>query len=165
MTYERSKFYVFSYHFPLLLVVFKYQASSDSVLQVTKQDFDNCNTHSPIAKFNDGNTEFKLKKSGPYYFISGNKDNCNKNEKLVVIVMANRTTKNSPPSPSTNAPSPGPTTSDQQPPVTSPPSDDGSTSAPSAESNPPKNGATSYIMMSVLGSLGAFMGSSLFLAF
>lgn len=148
--------------------MFKYQASSDSVLQVTKQGFDNCNTNSPIAKYNDGNTEFKLKKSGPYYFISGNKDNCNKNEKLVVIVMASRTTKNSPPPPSTNAPSPGPTTtSDQQPPVASPPSDDGSTSAPSApsaESNPPKNGASSYVM-SVLGSLGAFMGYSLFLAF
>lgn len=152
--------------------MFKYQASSDSVLQVTKQGFDNCNTNSPIAKYTDGNTEFKLTKSGPYYFISGNKDNCNKNEKLVVVVMADRSAnKNSPPSPSpspstsTTTPSPAPTTSsDQQPPVASPPSDEGSTPAPSADSNPPKNNAAFYVM-SFVGSIGAFVGSSLFLAF
>jgi hypothetical protein len=26
----------------------------------------------------------------PYYFISGNKDNCNRDEKLIVVVMAER---------------------------------------------------------------------------
>ncbi|XP_057528360.1 early nodulin-like protein 9 [Amaranthus tricolor] len=157
-------------------LLFKYPAATDSVLQVSKQDFDNCNTNLPIAKYTDGNTEFKLTKSGPYYFISGNKDNCNKNEKLVVIVMADRTAnKNSPPSPlpsptplpspPTITPSPAPTTSsDQQPPVASPPSDEGSTPAPSADSNPPKNNAAFYVL-SFVGSIGAFVGSSLFLAF
>ncbi|XP_021750868.1 early nodulin-like protein 1 [Chenopodium quinoa] len=159
-------------------ILFKYPSSSDSVLQVSKEDYSSCTTTSPIAKYTDGNTEFKFSKSGPYYFISGNKDNCNKNEKLAVVVMADRSGKSSPPSPSASAPSPAPTTShDQQPPIASPPMDNGTTLAPagglgpsadlapSAESNPPKKNGAASTVMSFVGAFGAFVGSSVILAF
>ncbi|KAH9623172.1 hypothetical protein KSS87_019284 [Heliosperma pusillum] len=143
-------------------LLFVYQ-TSDSVLQVSKEDFTNCNTNSPIAKFSDGHTDFKFSKSGPYYFISGNKDNCNKNEKLVVIVLADRTTKTtSPPSPV--APSPAPVV-DQQPPAASPPAPNATvvSPAPSAEADQPRNGATSVAL--TFGSVGALVGATLLLAF
>lgn len=100
-------------------LVFNYQSGQDSVIQVTsQQDYENCNTDaSSSEKSSDGHTVIKLIKSGPHYFISGNKNNCIKNEKLLVIVLADRTNKNSnqttsPPSPSPSvAPSPSPLSS------------------------------------------------------
>lgn len=91
--------------------MFVYQPNQDSVLQVTRDAYDSCNTDAPTAKFADGKTSFALTHSGPYYFISGNKDNCKKNEKLVVIVMADRsgnnnTTTATAPSPPSPAPAP-----------------------------------------------------------
>ncbi|TVU34853.1 hypothetical protein EJB05_16707, partial [Eragrostis curvula] len=71
-------------------IAFTYQAGSDSVLLVDKKAYDACDTSSPIDTFSDGNTVFTFTRSGPYYFISGNKDNCNRNEKLIVVVMAER---------------------------------------------------------------------------
>ena len=94
--------------------VFIYQPNQDSVLQVTRDAYDSCNTDEPTAKFTDGHTSFNLDRSGPYYFISGNKDNCHKNQKLVIIVMADRSntktkaTSSPPPSPSVES-SPSPT--------------------------------------------------------
>ena len=98
--------------------MFNYQSGQDSVIQVTsQQDYENCNTDASSEKSSDGHTVIKLIKSGPHYFISGNKNNCLKNEKLLVIVLADRTNKNtnqttSPPSPSPYiAPSPSPLSS------------------------------------------------------
>ncbi|CAN7097607.1 early nodulin-like protein 3 [Brassica rapa] len=95
-------------------LLFIYQPNQDSVLQVTRDAYDSCNTDEPTAKFTDGHTSFKLDRAGPYYFMSGNKDNCHKNQKLVIIVMADRsntkttTTSSPPPSPSVES-SPSPT--------------------------------------------------------
>ncbi|KAL5972742.1 Early nodulin-like protein 9 [Asimina triloba] len=94
-------------------LLFVYQPDKDSVLQVSKGDYDNCNTASPITLFHDGNTSFKFNQSGPYYFISGVGDNCRNNEKLIVVVMAdrskntntNQTNSQSPSGPSTPPPS------------------------------------------------------------
>ncbi|XP_075487757.1 early nodulin-like protein 9 [Primulina tabacum] len=135
-------------------LLFVYAADQDSVLQVNKDDYTNCNIASPIAKNNDGHTVIKLDQSGPHYFISGVDDNCHKNEKLVVVVMADRSNR-SPPSP---APS-----GEESP---SPPSDEDTnpTAAPSQEASPPNNGASS-IVHGVVGTIGfAFLGSSLVLA-
>ncbi|KAL5797538.1 hypothetical protein ACOSQ2_002358 [Xanthoceras sorbifolium] len=102
---------------------FKYKKGSDSVLVVTKDDYDSCNTKSPIQSLADGDSIFNFDHSGPYFFISGNADNCKKNQKLIVVVMAVRNKTHhhqTPPSPS---PSPLP----------SPPSPD-TPSSPPAES-------------------------------
>ncbi|KZV56422.1 early nodulin-like protein 3 [Dorcoceras hygrometricum] len=127
-------------------LLFVYAGDQDSVLQVTKDDYTNCNTASPIAKYSDGHTVIKFNQSGPYYFISGVDDNCHKNEKLVVVVLADRS-KHSPPSP---APS-----SEESP---SPPSDEETnpTAAPSQESSPPNNGVSS-IVHGVVGTVGVVL--------
>ncbi|WJX73515.1 hypothetical protein P8452_57286 [Trifolium repens] len=94
-------------------LVFNYQSGQDSIIQVnSQQDYENCNTDAASsAKASDGHTVIKLNKSGPHYFISGNKNNCLKNEKLLVIVLADRTNKNSNTNQTTTPPSPSPSVS------------------------------------------------------
>ncbi|KAK9155819.1 hypothetical protein Sjap_003299 [Stephania japonica] len=67
-------------------ILFVYPPERDSVLLVNKDDYDSCNTGSPTKSFTDGNTSFKFDHNGAYYFISGMIDNCQKNEKMVVVV-------------------------------------------------------------------------------
>ncbi|CAL5196762.1 unnamed protein product [Lathyrus oleraceus] len=88
------------------ILVFKYNKGSDSVLEVNKEAYDKCNKTNPINKFEDGNTEFTLDRSGPFYFISGNDKNCEKGQKLTLVVISPRghTPKSAPsPSPSLSA--------------------------------------------------------------
>ncbi|KAF7822876.1 Early nodulin-like protein 1 [Senna tora] len=51
-------------------LVFNYQSGQDSVLQVKSEDYGNCNTNAPIAKFSDGHTVIKFSQSGSHFFIS-----------------------------------------------------------------------------------------------
>ncbi|KAF7140015.1 hypothetical protein RHSIM_Rhsim06G0199800 [Rhododendron simsii] len=85
---------------------------SDSVLVVTREDYDNCNTKKPIVKMDRGDSVFKLDRSGPFYFISGNKTNCQKGQKLIVVVLAVRikpVSAGAPaPSPESFSPAPSP---------------------------------------------------------
>ncbi|XP_031745854.1 early nodulin-like protein 3 [Cucumis sativus] len=94
-------------------LVFNYDGGQDSVLQVTQDDYTNCNIQSPIKQYSGGHSVFQFDKSGPYYFISGNKDNCLRNEKLVVIVLADRSNSNSNQTTTSpiSAPSPSPSPS------------------------------------------------------
>lgn len=122
-------------------LVFNYDAGQDSVLQVTQDDYTNCNIQSPIKHYSDGHSVFQFDKSGPYYFISGNKDNCLKNEKLVVIVLADRSNSSSnqtTTSPPISAPSPSPSNSSETTPSPAPANDQ--TSAPS----PPPSGSAEF---------------------
>ena len=143
----------------LPIAVFNYKGNEDSVLQVKSEDYATCNTDSPIAKYSDGHTVFTFKQSGAHYFISGNKDHCNKNEKLVVVVLADRSnrntngTANSPLPPPSPAPSPVETAS-------SPPT---ATLSPSPGSEPPSPSGASSILVNLAG-IGAFMASSLVLS-
>ncbi|KAL8144345.1 hypothetical protein V2J09_017377 [Rumex salicifolius] len=152
-------------------IVFAYPSSSDSVLRVTKDDFTNCNTASALEKYTDGHTVVTLSDSGPHYFISGNKANCQKNEKIVVVVLADRTMKTAapspapstapPPAPPTETPSPSPaatTTTDGSPP--SPPPEASSTPAPTQQDN--HNGVSLIDSWRVL--IGVFAGSAAVLA-
>ena len=88
-------------------LVFNYAPNEDSVLYVSEDAYKNCNVESPWSKYTDGHTVFSLDHSGPYHFISGTKGNCQKNEKLVVVVLADRTNRSSNAN-VTNAPSPAP---------------------------------------------------------
>ncbi|MED6216987.1 hypothetical protein PIB30_013201 [Stylosanthes scabra] len=58
--------------------------------RASKEDYGNCNTTSPIKKFNDGNTKVELDHPGPFFFISGAKGNCEQGEKLHVVVLTPR---------------------------------------------------------------------------
>ncbi|EOY12544.1 hypothetical protein QUC31_001869 [Theobroma cacao] len=151
-------------------IVFVYQPNNDSVLQVTAEAYQNCSTEAPISDYKDGHTVFSLSRSGPYYFVSGNRDNCEKNEKLVVVVLADRSNRSSstnetaPPSPPPSGsidimPSPAP--SGESPPAGT--VEINPTPAPSNEGN--QKNAASSVFTSVAGSIGAFVASTLLLAF
>ncbi|KHN36648.1 Early nodulin-like protein 2 [Glycine soja] len=107
---------------------FKYKKGSDSVLVVNKDDYDSCNSNNPIQKMDEGDSLFTLDKPGPFFFISGNLENCQSGQKLIVVVLANTHEHSQPPSqpeaeaPIANRPS-GPNS-----PVASPPKHSGSTS-------------------------------------
>ncbi|XP_043694097.1 early nodulin-like protein 1, partial [Telopea speciosissima] len=96
-------------------LIWNYDPKQDSVVEVDQENYDRCNTSNSIAEYKDGNTKVKLNRSGPFYFISGAQGNCQKGEKLIVVVLSpnHDKPKKSPPSPS-----PGPVWSDT--PVPSP---------------------------------------------
>lgn len=97
------------------------------MLEVSKDDYDKCNTANPIKKMEDGNSVFTLDRSGPFYFISGNKDNCEKGQKLLAVVISVRNQgkppPTAPPAPKTPAPGAAPPSGSTTPsPTGSPPS-------------------------------------------
>ncbi|XAR55525.1 hypothetical protein NMG60_11035619 [Bertholletia excelsa] len=71
-------------------LIFKYKKGSDSVLVVNQEDYNNCNKAKPIQALSDGNSVFKFHASGPFFFISGEGDKCEKGQKLIVVVLAVR---------------------------------------------------------------------------
>ncbi|KAJ0496265.1 early nodulin-like protein 2 [Helianthus annuus] len=83
---------------------FKYDGSSDSVLVVNRSDYDGCNGNNPVLKLEGGDSTFKFDRSGPFYFITGNKSNCDQGQKLIVVVLAVR--NRSPPPSAATPPSP-----------------------------------------------------------
>ncbi|KAL5071516.1 hypothetical protein RYX36_022403 [Vicia faba] len=87
-------------------LIFNYEAGKDSVLQVSKEDYVSCNTSHPIKKYNDGKTKVRFDHSGPYYYISGEKGHCEKGEKVIVLVVSQRSPGAAPVSPA-SAPSRG----------------------------------------------------------
>lgn len=79
--------------------------------------YKNCNAHKPYAlkSFNDGDTKIKLNGAGPYYFISGNTDNCEKGEKLEIQLVKERHDRHESHKSPSPAPSPSTTTTIQAP--------------------------------------------------
>ncbi|TVU35122.1 hypothetical protein EJB05_16993 [Eragrostis curvula] len=74
-------------------IVFTYEEAANSVLLVTEPDFDACNTRSPVRRLEAagaGGSVFRFDRSGPFFFISGDEDRCQKGQKLYIIVMAPR---------------------------------------------------------------------------
>lgn len=121
---------------------FKYKKGENSVLVVSKEDYYNCRTEKPILKMDGGDSEFKFHRSGPFFFISGKGDNCQKGQRLIVVVLALRHSHVTPvsplPSPTAGAPAPvghtPPAPPSEEPPTIWPPT------LPPAESETP--GAT-----------------------
>ncbi|KAF5456216.1 hypothetical protein F2P56_025721 [Juglans regia] len=64
-------------------------SSSNSLEEVTKENFNNCNTTNVLKSYTNGNTTVTLSKPGPRYFISGNKLYCLGGMKLQVNVEDN----------------------------------------------------------------------------
>ncbi|KAJ3693340.1 hypothetical protein LUZ60_008820 [Juncus effusus] len=71
-------------------LVWKYDPSKDSVLQVTRESYLNCNISNPMSTYKNDTTVVTLSHSGAYYFISGNADSCLKGEKIIVVVMSEK---------------------------------------------------------------------------
>ncbi|CAH2077693.1 unnamed protein product [Thlaspi arvense] len=87
---------------------FKYAKGKDSVLEVSEEEYNTCNTTHPITSLSDGDSLFVLSRSGPFFFVSGNSENCLKGQKLAVKVMSTVHHSHSPRQPS---PSPSPSLS------------------------------------------------------
>ncbi|GAB2276529.1 hypothetical protein Dimus_011248 [Dionaea muscipula] len=73
-------------------LVWEYDGKENPVLHVTREAYIGCNTTSPIEEYRDGETNIRLDHSGPYFFISGEEGQCEKGQKLIVVVMAKRST-------------------------------------------------------------------------
>ncbi|GAV60657.1 Cu_bind_like domain-containing protein [Cephalotus follicularis] len=134
-------------------LLFVYPSGQDSVLHVNRDAYTNCTTQG--EKYTDGHTVFTFNQSGPFYFISGNKENCLKNEKLVTVVLADRSSRTSNAT-TVSPPSPAPAGM-QSPPAG--PVDINPTPPPES----PRKAGASTISMSFIGSMGAFVASSLIL--
>ena len=106
--------------FPFLTmhVVFKYKQGLESVLVVSKDDYYSCNTNNPITALTNGDSVFRLDRSGPFYFIAGSFDKCQKGQKLHLVVLAVRTPKGHH---NTTSPSPSPSSDAAQSPRADPP--------------------------------------------
>ncbi|KAJ9671602.1 hypothetical protein PVL29_025356 [Vitis rotundifolia] len=114
---------------------FKYQKGVGSVLVVAKDDYFSCNTEKPIMKMDDGESEFKFDRSGPFFFISGNKTSCDHGQKLIVVVLSPNHFKPHPAVPPASPPksaSPGPSL----PPASSPNSPSPVANAPTPAKTP-----------------------------
>ncbi|KAK4576784.1 hypothetical protein RGQ29_027358 [Quercus rubra] len=101
-------------------LVFKYKKGSDSVLLVNKDDYYNCSTKNPIKKLEEGDSEYKLDKSGPFFFISGKEQNCEKGQKLIVTVLSVKHSNTSHPPKTPTAPTQAPTPSSSHTPKVPP---------------------------------------------
>ncbi|XP_058730500.1 early nodulin-like protein 9 [Vicia villosa] len=153
-------------------LVFNYQTGKDSVFYVKSEDYASCNTASPYAEFSDGHTVFKFNQSGPHFFISGNKDNCVKNEKVKIIVLSDRSKSNSGSSSNTNQTSNAspPSPQSSSPPSPAPSKPDGQSPSPDTNQTPssdhchPLRNAASSVFFSFAGSVGTFMASVLILS-
>ncbi|XP_057795380.1 early nodulin-like protein 9 [Salvia miltiorrhiza] len=145
-------------------LLFVYSSDHDSVLHVSKEDYASCSADKPLDKFTDGHTVYKLDQSGPHYFISGVAENCHKNEKLIVVVMADRSNKTAAaPSPSEGMSPPSPAPAGEESPPPPPAEETNPTPAPSEESSPAKNAASS-VASAVVGTVAVLFGSSFALA-
>lgn len=68
--------------------MFQYDNKTDSVLEVTKENYDKCIIEKPMNEYRAEPTMVTLNVSGPHYFISGAPGNCLKDEKLIVAVQS-----------------------------------------------------------------------------
>lgn len=64
----------------------------DSVVQVTRENYFSCNITSPIFQSKEGTSSVtvKLYRPGAYYFVSDEKTNCGKGQRVIVVVMSRR---------------------------------------------------------------------------
>jgi hypothetical protein len=101
-------------------VVFEYDPKFDSVLRVTREDYETCNNETkPVEKYDDGRTKIELDRSGPFYFIGGQgNDSCAFGQRLTVVVISDKV-QNGKHNHTHVAPTPAPTTSIADPPITS----------------------------------------------
>ncbi|CAL5376358.1 unnamed protein product [Camellia sinensis] len=89
-------------------VVLEYDPKSVSVLEVTEEDYKNCNMAKPIKAYNDSNTKIVLDHSGLFYFISGAEGHCEKGQKLLVRVLSAKRGSRARPPVALPAPAPSP---------------------------------------------------------
>ncbi|OWM68477.1 hypothetical protein CDL15_Pgr024617 [Punica granatum] len=134
-------------------VEFKYGATH-TVDEVSKDDYDNCNTGSPTKTYNSGDDRIVLNSTGPMYFICPTLGHCSGGMKLAINVVA--ASGSTPPSTSSPPSS-----------TTSPPGSPETPTAPPPPSTTGSNGATGVFCSKINVILGltlvlATVGASMF---
>lgn len=126
----------------LCFAVFNYQSNAHNVEELTKEDYDSCNSSSPLATYTTPPARVTLNKTGAHYFICGVPGHCLGGQKLAINVTGSGSTANSP-SPVATPPSP------------SSPSTNPSTPSPSGSLAPPpqNSGAASLGLVGVSATL------------
>ncbi|KAL6603645.1 hypothetical protein ACP70R_044006 [Stipagrostis hirtigluma subsp. patula] len=123
-------------------LLFVYPKGTDSVLLVEPAAYNACNTSAYDKKFDDGATVFTFDRSGPFFFISGNEASCRANEKLIVVVLADRSGTRTPPAaPPASTPSSSPPAATPLPSPASPPSGATAPTPATPSSAPPPAGS------------------------
>ncbi|CAH9128179.1 unnamed protein product [Cuscuta epithymum] len=79
--------------------ILRFEYQKDSVMVVSKAEYEKCRSARPVFFSNDGHTAYKLDRPGLFYFISGVSGHCERGLKMIVKVLE---TEN-PPQPSTPA--------------------------------------------------------------
>ncbi|XP_038902598.1 early nodulin-like protein 1 [Benincasa hispida] len=140
---------------------FKYKEEKDSVLVVSKEDYFSCNTKNPVISLKDnGESIFKFGHSGPFYFISGNADSCQKGQKLIVVVLALTHNKHHHSQPPHSSSSPVATPSQSQsPPAESPEKSGVVSTAPTPAKNSAFGGGVAVSLLGV-GTINVVLLSS-----
>ncbi|XP_009597978.1 early nodulin-like protein 5 [Nicotiana tabacum] len=64
-----------------------FEYKKDSVLVVTKEEYEKCKSSHPIFFSNNGKTIYKLEQPGLYYFISGVSGHCERGLKMIIKVL------------------------------------------------------------------------------
>ncbi|KAE8126073.1 hypothetical protein FH972_020820 [Carpinus fangiana] len=70
-------------------LIFEYNPNTDSVLQVTMEEYESCNKSNPIKEYKDPKAKVELDRPGRFYFISKAEGSCEKGQKLIVVVLSN----------------------------------------------------------------------------
>ncbi|XP_059661040.1 uclacyanin 1-like [Cornus florida] len=100
-------------------LIFVYTINHD-VVEVTKANYDSCQSSSPVQSYTGGNTVIPLASAGKRYFICGTSGHCSQGMKVEIDTLA----ASAPPPSSPASPPPSsipPTASPATPPAASPP--------------------------------------------
>ncbi|KAF8011390.1 hypothetical protein BT93_J1869 [Corymbia citriodora subsp. variegata] len=98
------------------VLVFDFDSSTHDVADVTKEDYDACNTDSPISVLSASPATYSLDTASDYYFLCTTAGHCSQGQKLAITVPEPPSGPTS--SPPGSLPPPSPTTGA----TTSPPS-------------------------------------------
>ncbi|XP_042051691.1 mavicyanin-like [Salvia splendens] len=78
---------------------FKYNQQFHNVMEVSQQDYESCNSSSPIHTYTTGHDSVELTAAGRRYFICSTPGHCNAGQKLPVVVHCKHDDDKSPPVP------------------------------------------------------------------
>lgn len=86
---RRERFWNNYWRNVICIAVFQY-SSSESLNEVTRENFDSCNTAAVLKAYSTGNTTVTLSEPGQRFFVSGNRLYCLGGMKLQVNVENNQ---------------------------------------------------------------------------
>lgn len=75
--------------FIIIIADFKYNRQFHNVMEVSRQDFESCNSSSPILTYTTGYDSVELTAAGHHYFMCSIPGHCHAGQKLDIFVHCN----------------------------------------------------------------------------